>query len=382
MKPLYLTYDISVDSVPSAGVIRYVVLIRSANKENLGIVGLNLPENPFYNTYVTYFNIVSSSPNPGLDNDGSGNCSFLSIDDALTYILSQTSTVIDPIISSANNYVGTTFYNYAGFINIDQDVNDADNLRQPINSNLTQISSIGSSLSSDVISVLSASNVSAIKTLIGSGSANGLATLDSGGKVPTSEIPTLPYVSSVGVSMPSGFTVSASPVTSSGTLAVSTTLNGMVKGTGSGFTTATAGTDFLAPTGNGSGLTGIATSVNGQTGAVTVASSKAYEGTALRSGAFPIFKSATVSSGTASFYLTDDGTSTGNALFPNGVVMDSVNLTVNDATAAYQMSWAWSNSNKTLTVTANKLGTANILTGILGQIQANSAVIKLTVWGY
>lgn len=107
-----------------------------------------------------------------------------------------------------------------------------------------------------------------------------------------------------------------------------------------------------------------------------------YEGTTLRANSFPIFKSATVSSGTVVFNMTSDGTSGGTALFPNGVIQDSVNLTVNDATAAYQMSWVWSNSNKTLTVTANKLTTANILTGILGQGQANSSVVKLSVWGY
>lgn len=114
----------------------------------------------------------------------------------------------------------------------------------------------------------------------------------------------------------------------------------------------------------------------------TAAAPKSYEGTTLRSGAFPIFKTGTVSSGTAVFHLTDDGLSTGNALFANGVIQDSVNLTVNDATASYQMSWAFSNGNKTLTITANKLTTANILTGILGQGQANSAVIKLQIWGY
>lgn len=109
---------------------------------------------------------------------------------------------------------------------------------------------------------------------------------------------------------------------------------------------------------------------------------KIYEGTSLRTGAVGIFKTATVSSGTAVFNLTSDGTSTGTSLFPTGVIMDSVNATVNDATASYQMAWAFSNSNKTLTVTANKLSTANILTGVLGQVAANTAVVKLSVWGY
>lgn len=109
---------------------------------------------------------------------------------------------------------------------------------------------------------------------------------------------------------------------------------------------------------------------------------QAYEGITLRSGAFPIIKSASVASGVAVFNLTSDGTAGGTALFPNGVIQDSINLWVNDATAAYQMAVAFTNSNKTVTVTANKLTTANILTGILGQASANGAVIKLQVWGY
>jgi hypothetical protein len=47
-------------------------------------------------------------------------------------------------------------------------------------------------------------------------------------------------VSSVGLTMPTGFSVGGSPVTSSGTLAVTTTLNGVLRGDGSGFTTATS----------------------------------------------------------------------------------------------------------------------------------------------
>lgn len=129
-------------------------------------------------------------------------------------------------------------------------------------------------------------------------------------------------------------------------------------------------------------ITASALSSYATTTALAAAASKAYEGTTLRSSAFPVIKSTTVSSGAAVFYLTNDGTSTGTTLFPNGVIADSVNLTVNDATAAYQMSWAFSNSNKTLTVTTNKLGTASLLTGILGQTAANGATVKLTVWGY
>lgn len=64
-------------------------------------------------------------------------------------------------------------------------------------------------------------------------------------------------VTSVALTMPSGFTVNGSPVTTTGTLAVTTSLNGIVKGNGSGLTTATAGTDYLTPTGDGSQLTGL-----------------------------------------------------------------------------------------------------------------------------
>lgn len=109
---------------------------------------------------------------------------------------------------------------------------------------------------------------------------------------------------------------------------------------------------------------------------------KAYEGTTVRSGAFPIFASATVASGVATFYLTTDGTATGISTCPTGVIQDSVNAFVSDAGASYQMAYAFSNSNKTLTITTNKLTTANILTGILGQASGNGSSVKLSVWCY
>lgn len=117
-------------------------------------------------------------------------------------------------------------------------------------------------------------------------------------------------------------------------------------------------------------------------GATVRSNTQCYTGTTQRLGAFPIFKSGTVASGTVTFHLTNDGLSTGTALFPNGVIEDSIALIVNDATASYQFGWAFSNSNKTLTVTANKLTTANILTGVLGQGQANTSVVRLGIWGY
>lgn len=95
---------------------------------------------------------------------------------------------------------------------------------------------------------------------------------------------------------------------------------------------------------------------------------------------FHVYKSVAVASGVAVFNLTADGLSTGTALFSEPYT-DSVQVSVNDALASYQFSWAFSNSNKTLTVTTNKLTTSNILTGILGQSAANGAVVKLAVEG-
>jgi hypothetical protein len=57
-------------------------------------------------------------------------------------------------------------------------------------------------------------------------------------------------VTSVGLTMPSGFSVGSSPVTTSGTIAVTTSLSGVLKGTGSGFAAAVAGTDYVTPTGS------------------------------------------------------------------------------------------------------------------------------------
>jgi len=78
-------------------------------------------------------------------------------------------------------------------------------------------------------------------------------------------------VTSVGLTMPSGFTVSNSPVTSSGTLAVTTSLNGILKGNGSGFTTATSGTDY-APATSGTSAQLLANDGSGGFSNVTVGS--------------------------------------------------------------------------------------------------------------
>ncbi|MBF8177248.1 hypothetical protein [Herminiimonas contaminans] len=114
------------------------------------------------------------------------------------------------------------------------------------------------------------------------------------------------------------------------------------------------------------------------TQSVTTITSNAYVETTAKNKAIQIFKSATVASGIAVFHLTTDGSSGGTALCSE-VFTDSVQVTVNDAAASFQYGWAFSNGNKTLTVTVNKFTTANILSGILGQSAANGSVAKLSI---
>lgn len=120
----------------------------------------------------------------------------------------------------------------------------------------------------------------------------------------------------------------------------------------------------------------------------------AYDGTTLDRVAFPIFKSATVSSGTAVVNLTDDGTSTGNPLCVDQdnnptVIANSVNVIISDATAIYPVSWAFSGTgNRTLTVTVNKASATGVITllglNLLGApvTAANGTTAKITVWCY
>jgi hypothetical protein len=73
-------------------------------------------------------------------------------------------------------------------------------------------------------------------------------------------------VTSVGLTMPSGFSVGSSPVTTSGTISVTTSLNGPLRGNGSGFTTgninlASEVTGTLPITNGGTGLTALGTAL-------------------------------------------------------------------------------------------------------------------------
>lgn len=112
-----------------------------------------------------------------------------------------------------------------------------------------------------------------------------------------------------------------------------------------------------------------------------------YENTTQHLSPILINKTATVAggAGNAAFNLTSDGTSTGTALCPNGVMLNSPNIAVNDATAPYQFSWAWSNSNKTMTVLAQKASGLAVLTFTLLGLPApvpNGTNVNATVICY
>lgn len=114
---------------------------------------------------------------------------------------------------------------------------------------------------------------------------------------------------------------------------------------------------------------------------------QAFEGTTQRLNPILINKTAAVAdgAGNAVFNITNDGTSTGTSLCPNGVMLNSPNLSVNDAAAPYQFGWTWSNSNKTLTVLVQKASGLAVLTFTLLGIPApvpNGTNVNTTIICY
>jgi len=95
----------------------------------------------------------------------------------------------------------------------------------------------------------------------------------------------------------------------------------------------------------------------------------------LKSNCKEYHTSGTVSGGTVTFYLTDDGTSGGTAIFTN-IYKDSAKFWVDDALIQYQFgNYTVSGDNKSITVTINKLGTV-----LLGIIQFVSSADGFTVY--
>lgn len=93
-----------------------------------------------------------------------------------------------------------------------------------------------------------------------------------------------------------------------------------------------------------------------------------------------VIGSGTVANGSVTFYLTDDGTANGNAVFKT-VYMESLNLIIYSTTTQYQFSAPTvSADKKTLTITVGQLGTV-----ILGIIQfvtaANGTLVYMQIQG-
>lgn len=93
------------------------------------------------------------------------------------------------------------------------------------------------------------------------GTGTRMVVADSAGALSTQAIPSGGGggIASVGVSSANGFAGTSSGG-SNPALTISTTITGMLKGNGTAMSAATAGTDYLTPTGNGSGLTSITAS--------------------------------------------------------------------------------------------------------------------------
>lgn len=90
--------------------------------------------------------------------------------------------------------------------------------------------------------------------------------------------------------------------------------------------------------------------------------------------------SATVASGAVTFYITDDGTASGNAVFTN-VYKESANFWVEDSSNQYQYSgFTVAANKKSITVTVGKLG--SVLLGIIQFLTAaNGTTVYLTIMG-
>ena len=140
-------------------------------------------------------------------------------------------------------------------------------------------------------------------------------------------------------------------------------INGIVKSDGSTISTATSGTDYLAPSSDGSGLSGIVTSIvagtnitltGGPTGIVTINS-----GTATTTGTFTATAGAAY---TANTYTSSDFVTTEYTLFfqhSSGIQSQKV-LVMDDETTAYSQEYAIMSSNSPLVSVGATIKSSNV----------------------
>lgn len=107
---------------------------------------------------------------------------------------------------------------------------------------------------------------------------------------------------------------------------------------------------------------------------------RVYRQNTVQTNVWEYENSVVVASGTVTFNLTTDGTSTGTAIFSTAVFTESINITIFDATNSYVYSAPTVAGNrKTITFTVNKVG---LSLGIIVFVSAaNGTTVNLTVKG-
>lgn len=200
------------------------------------------------------------------------------------------------------------------------------------------------------------------------GVASGLCPLDSGGKVASTYLPS--YVDDV---LEYG-SLGAFPGTGeTGKIYVDTGSNKTYRWSGSVYV------EISASPGSTDSVTEGSTNKY-FTDARARAAVRHYSETTLKTGSFWITKEATAGASSVVVHLTDDGTSGGAALFPNGPDLKSIQCTAVEGTNLISFGAVTpSNSNKTLTIALSKLASVlGLLT--LGQ-SASGTAVRIAVCG-
>jgi hypothetical protein len=165
------------------------------------------------------------------------------------------------------------------------------------------------------------------------GSANKVLTVVGG--VPTWQTPTTGTVTTLSVVSANGFAGSVATASSTPAITLTTTISGLLKGNGTAISAATAGTDYLTPTGSAAGLTSFPTLNQNTTGsASTLTTSRNINGVAFNgstditiTAAAGTLTGTTLNSTVVNSSLTSHGTITSGGL-GTGAVIGGVTMTL------------------------------------------------------
>lgn len=114
-------------------------------------------------------------------------------------------------------------------------------------------------------------------------------------------------VTNVSVATSNGFSGTVSSPTTTPVINLNTTITGILKGNGTAISGAIPGTDYLTPTGSGTGLSGIVTSAFGRTG-IVVANSGDYDTSLVPENGNLYFTNARAIASTLTGYISGAGT--------------------------------------------------------------------------